>query len=441
MPDSRTPGPVQLLDVDLDAHEAAGAARLPGGGGDRWVVLRRGGLPVAMVELSPSDDDDAVAARLTALARTHPPVRRAWLAVADEDLPSATVVVPTLVRRLDDLGRCLESLAALDHPPFEVVVVDNRREVPADDPLVAMLAEKPGFRSVRTDRPGVAAARNVGLRAATGEVVAFTDDDVRVDPTWLRAFGARFAADPALAACTGLILPAELETPAQVWFERYFGGFAGERLFAPLTLRTAPGLFGRGSVVATADDGSTVRRAPLYGVGAYGAGASMALRRAPALAVGGFDAALGTGTPSTGGEDLRILMDLLWAGHPLRYEPAAAVWHRHRRGYDELTRQIRAGGTGLTATLTALVVGDPRHLLGLGVQLPVAVRRLAGSTLARLRGRRTDAPVPQEPTEPLFPTELVRLELGGMPSGPLAYLRSRRQQRRWTREHPEPGPA
>lgn len=437
MPDTPEPDPVRLVDLELDDVEPdARAAAEATGAGERWLVLRRGGLPVAMLELASDEPPEAVAGRLLAVAREHPRVERDWLDLPDERLPRASVVVPSLVRRVDDLARCLEHLARLDHPPFEVVVVDNRPEVGDDDPLPAMLADKPGFRSVRSLRPGVAAARNAGLEAASGEVVAFTDDDVAVDPLWLRAFGARFAAEPDLAACTGLILPAELETPAQVWFERYFGGFAGERLFAPLTLSTVPGFWGRGSVEARSEDGALVRRAPLYGVGAYGAGASMAVRRSAALAVGGFDDALGTGTPSTGGEDLRILMDLLWARHRVRYEPAAVVKHRHRRGYDELTRQIRAGGTGLTATLTALVLDDPRHLLGLGSQLPLAVRRLAGSTVQRLRGRRTEEAQGSGDTaevDPLFPPELVRLELGGMPSGPLAYLRSRRVQRDWVR--------
>lgn len=433
MPESPDPRPVRLVDVELD--ELGGDASVPAtGDGERWLVVRRGGLPVAMLEAAPDDPEELVAQRLRAVGQTHPPVRRAWLDVPDERLLRASVVVPSLVRRLDDLARCLDSLARLDHPPFEVVVVDNRPELPADDPLPAMLAGKPGFRSIRAARPGVAAARNAGLRAASGEVVAFTDDDVAVDPRWLRAFNARFTGQEDLAACTGLILPAELETPAQIWFERYFGGFAGERLFAPLTLRTASGVLGRASVEARSEDGQLVRRAPLYGVGAYGAGASMALRRSTALALGGFDDALGTGTPSTGGEDLRILMDLLWERHLVRYEPAAVVRHRHRRGYDELTRQIRAGGTGLTATLTALVLNDPSHLVGLGLQLPLAARRLAGSTLQRLRGRRVQGPV-AEGAEPLFPSELVRLELGGMPYGPLAYLRSRRVQRTWVREH------
>ncbi len=94
-------------------------------------------------------------------------------------------------------ARCLATLAALRYPDFEVVLVDNRREAPEEDPLPALVAPYPGVRVVRETRPGISAARNAGPTAADGEVVAFTDDDVHVDDSWLDALGRRFARDPA----------------------------------------------------------------------------------------------------------------------------------------------------------------------------------------------------------------------------------------------------
>ena len=431
---TEVPQPIRVVLVDL-ADLPARLERDPAE--QLWLVGCRDGRPLALVEVDRGAGAPTLDAQLVALAAANPGGGDGWLAVPDAELPTITVVLPSVVRRLGDLETCLASLDAQDYPHFDVVVADNRREVPADDPLVAMLAARPRFRSVRAVQPGVGAARQTGVLAATGEVVAMVDDDVRTDPGWLRAFGARFARDPGLSACTGLILPAELETPAQIYFERYYGGFAGQRLFVPLTLSTGRGPLGRAQLTARDDQGQEVRRSPLYGVGAYGAGANMAFRRQALLDVGGFDPALGTGTPAQGGEDLQILIDLLWAGGRVRYEPAAFVHHRHRRGYDELVRQLRMGGTGLTATLTALVSRDPRHLLGLGLQVPVAARRLAGQTLARVRGRRVDDPGPATPQPPAYPRELVQQELLGMPGGPLAYLRSRRGVRRWTREHPQ----
>ncbi len=61
-------------------------------------------------------------------------------AVPDAALPSVSVVVSTIVTRLADIARLLDHLAALDYPSYEVVVVDNRVAVPAEDPLPGLLA-------------------------------------------------------------------------------------------------------------------------------------------------------------------------------------------------------------------------------------------------------------------------------------------------------------
>ena len=119
----------------------------------------------------------------------------AWDREAAQDAPRlarATVVVPTAMSRPDQLRSCVRGLTELDHPDYEVIVVDNR---PAGAPPVDL----PGVRVVRETRPGISAARNRGLEEAGGEIVAFTDDDVEVDRSWLRALGVRFArASPSL---------------------------------------------------------------------------------------------------------------------------------------------------------------------------------------------------------------------------------------------------
>jgi cellulose synthase/poly-beta-1,6-N-acetylglucosamine synthase-like glycosyltransferase len=79
-------------------------------------------------------------------------------------------------------------------------------------------------RYVREDRPGLAIAHNRGLQEVTASLVAFTDDDVQVDPGWLRELVLEFLADERVACVTGLILPMQLETPSQAWIEQ-FGGF------------------------------------------------------------------------------------------------------------------------------------------------------------------------------------------------------------------------
>ncbi|MCW2811223.1 MAG: hypothetical protein JWP61_1681 [Friedmanniella sp.] len=420
------------MHVDLDSTEGAVAARP--GYEHAWLVGWRAGVPQVITELE-RVDSDSVDRGVRALQESAGSMTAAAAAVPDDRLPRISVVVPTVVQRVADLAACLDELGRVDYPDFEVVLVDNRPVLPLDDPLPGLLAGRPGVRAVRESTPGISAARNAGTATATGSVVAFTDDDVRVDRRWLRALGTRFATHSEVVAVGGLILPAELETPAQIYFERFYGGFGGVRSYRPAVLSTGRGLRGRATVEVRDEGGEHLSSFALYGAGAYAAGANMAFHRSTLLAMGGFDPALGTGTPSRGGEDLAAVMIVLWDGGAVAYEPGAVVFHKHREQYDQLVHQLRGNGLGFTAMLTSLVTHDPRHLVGLGLLLPLAVRRMGAQTLGRLR-RRPQPPAPDLASVPVvpasthgYPRGLVAHELLGMPQGPLAYLRSRRRLR------------
>jgi GT2 family glycosyltransferase len=100
-------------------------------------------------------------------------------------LPKVSVVVATY-NGARTLKACLESLARLNYPDYEVVLVDDG-STDNTPQIVAEFAEKAGpfFRFLRQANEGLSAARNTGIAAATGEVVAFTDDDCRADEDWL----------------------------------------------------------------------------------------------------------------------------------------------------------------------------------------------------------------------------------------------------------------
>src|SRR5439155_26886197 len=104
-----------------------------------------------------------------------------------------TVVVPTR-NRPRQLLECLRSLAALDYPRerLEVVVVDDGGPTGATE--VAREVDGLEIEVVETPHLGPAGARNAGARRAGGEILAFTDDDCRVDPGWLAALAT--ALDP-----------------------------------------------------------------------------------------------------------------------------------------------------------------------------------------------------------------------------------------------------
>jgi hypothetical protein len=81
-------------------------------------------------------------------------------------------------------------------------------------------------------------------------------------------------------------------------------------------------------------------------IGAHqcGVGANMAYRREALERLGGFDTALDVGTPSFGGGDIDMFHRILAAGMAIYYEPAAVVWHQHRRDMPGLEKQIYSNG-------------------------------------------------------------------------------------------------
>lgn len=396
---------------------------------DAWILFRdEHGAPRGVLELDLLVGKDEIHHNVTEFMaglavkpiHSRPPFR-------DGDAPLVSVVIPSAVRRLDDLQDCLESLEQLDHPSFEIVLVDNRPTQPADDLLRRLVADHGRVRLVHEPRPGVSAARNAGVAVARGELIAFTDDDVRVEPSWLRALCEPMVVNSQVGAVTGLVVPTELETPAQVWFERYFGGLGTERTFdsVVLTANSSAGIL-RGSRISVRDiDGREVRRSSVYGVGAFAAGANMAFRRSALERVGGFDCTLGTGTPARGGEDLGPLISILWTGGSIAYEPSAMVHHRHRRGYRELLTQIDGYCTGFTALLVSLVRRDHRHAVGIAALLPAAIVAQIKQSLRRARGVQVTSHSVAGNTR-RYPASLFRHEMWGFVMGPFAYVRSQK---------------
>lgn len=239
---------------------------------------------------------------------------------------SAGVVICTRDRP-DELARCLASLPLQSLRPREVIVVDNASR----DGRTREVALAAGATYLREDRPGLNIARNTGALRVTSEIVAYTDDDVLLHPRWLERLVAAFD-EPAIAAVTGLVLPAELATEAQRHFETYwsFGQGYLRRDFGPARF------VNQGSSVFPAWD--------------IGAGASMAFRRAIFEAVGLFDERLDVGQAGCSG-DSEYWYRLLAHGHACRYVPESVAFHYHRRTIEGLSSQIYAYMRGHTAAL------------------------------------------------------------------------------------------
>jgi len=225
-------------------------------------------------------------------------------------LPRFTVVIPTY-ERARELGHCLAALAALDYPRdrFEVVVADDGSPRPPRQ-IVEELRGAIDVRLVTAPHRGPAAARNLGAGAARGELLAFTDDDCRPTPDWLRALAGRLGAQPC-AAVGGHVR----------------NGLAGNRFSAGSQLlvdflyqhwNEGP----EGPVLFTSNN--------------------LALRADLFRELGGFDASF----PLPAAEDREFCDRWRARGLPLRYAPEARVDHYHELDARRFWRQHFRYGIG-----------------------------------------------------------------------------------------------
>jgi hypothetical protein len=188
-----------------------------------------------------------------------------------------------------------------------------------------------------------------------------------------------------------------------VWFEQ-FGGHSKGRGFAPDAFEAGG------------------KQSPLYPLPPFGVGANMAFRAAALRAIGGFDEALGAGTPAKGAEDTAMFTRLLRSGATTVYQPSALTRHVHRRELAGLRAQMYGYGAGLTAFYTSLIVNEPSVVWALLRLLPTALRDLTSADSLRVATLGDD-----------FPRDLLKVNLRGMLAGPWRYVRGRIGGRRRTR--------
>lgn len=366
-----------------------------------WCLLRRQGLPVGSafwdVSADGSVEREALREAVNAFICPPPP------APAPEAAPALELTVAICTReRPDSLRTALESLQRQTDQAFSTLVVDNAPATSATRDLVDGLAS-PSWRYEVEPAPGLSRARNTALAAVTTPLIAWLDDDETADHQWVARLKQGFAHRCRPDAVSGLMLPAELETEAQVRFEQY-GGFNKGRGFATEILSLAAG---------------TVR-SPMYPLPNFGAGGNMAFRVRELRDAGGFDRCLGAGTSTHGGEETRAFALLLRNGGTILHWPAAVTWHYHRREMTELRDQFRGYSAGLSAFFASMLLTAPaattRELVRV---LPTAVAHARPG-----RGNRRIGGLPAD-----FPKDLLRAGRRGFLQGAPAYLRERRRDR------------
>jgi glucosyl-dolichyl phosphate glucuronosyltransferase len=215
--------------------------------------------------------------------------------------------------RAETLAETLQSLAASQLPDsvsWEVLVVDNNSTDETREVVENVRRRYPGkFRYLFEPNPGKCYALNSGIANARGEILAFVDDDVTVEPRWLGNLTGLLGDEWAGAA--GRILPAQTFTlPRWLSWEYRTGGFRPDPL---------------GILCAHFDLGDQPRELDLDHL-PYGA--NMAFRRTTFEKCGGFRLDLGPRPNSQlRNEDVEFARRAIKAGERLRYEPSAVVYH------------------------------------------------------------------------------------------------------------------
>jgi GT2 family glycosyltransferase len=247
---------------------------------------------------------------------------------------SVSVIICTR-RRPKQLRRCLSALSESEEGALETIVVDNSS---GDGETRTVVEEFPGVIHCVEPCGGLSQARNTGIKQSSGDIIAFTDDDVLVSRNWIGSVREALS-NERVFGLTGLVLAGELETQSQLRFEVDYGFNCGYR----------PKLFD--SVFFT----SMVKRGvPVWLIGA---GANMAFRRVVFRKVGLFDTRLGAGASGCS-EDSEMWYRMLAAGMPIVYDPRAVVFHFHRQGDKALRKQIVQYMRG---HVVALLVQFERH--------------------------------------------------------------------------------
>jgi GT2 family glycosyltransferase len=297
---------------------------------DEWF---RGGADVDDWEFGLTDRERRAKPALAAVRQAFD----AGVFASDEPRPRISVVVCSHngSRTIRD---CCEGLVNLEYPDFEVIVVND-----GSSDGTAAVASEYGFRVISTENRGLSSARNTGLAAATGEIVAYIDDDAYPDPHWLTYLAATFASSNHV-------------------------GVGGPNVTPP----------GDGTIAACVANapGNPTHVLLTDEVAEHLPGCNMAFRKTALEAIGGFDPQF-----RAAGDDVDVCWRLRDSGCSLGFSPAAMVWHHRRNSVLGYVKQQAGYGNaeGLLEAKWRDRHGVPgrRHFEGriYGTGLPAALLR------------------------------------------------------------------
>ncbi|MGE5444137.1 MAG: glycosyltransferase family 2 protein, partial [Ignavibacteriales bacterium] len=219
------------------------------------------------------------------------------------------------------LKTCLQSLSQSSIEFHEVIVVDQSSNIAANTPIIEELL--PIIRNLRhmpTETRGLSKARNLGIKASTGEIIAFTDDDCIVTRNWAEAVIQEFKRDKDTRAVYGKVPPA----------------FVGNQTRKMLAIRLK-------------DNRQEYKK--LVNPWEFQSGNNMALRREVFTEIGYFDELLGPGAELRNCDDADMAYRILRSGLKVVYTPEVIIYHRLWREDLEALRVEKDYNVGAGALL------------------------------------------------------------------------------------------
>ena len=215
-----------------------------------------------------------------------------------------SVCIPTV--RPTTVGAAIASVLRQQYEDLELIVVGQGFDPTLEKSVRDAFSEDQRTRYIGVERMNASHARNLGIDAAMGEVVAFFDDDCEAAPDWLQVIATEFARDPSLGVVGGAVTAPPAERP----------GPSVCPVITPLETLYDPRASGYIAPVGFE----------------WGAG-NVAIRRTVAQQVGPFDECMGPGTPFPGAEDPEWKLRIERCGVRMRTTPRSVVQHTYGRRY------------------------------------------------------------------------------------------------------------
>jgi glycosyltransferase involved in cell wall biosynthesis len=263
--------------------------------------------------------------------------------------------------RPDLIGQAVASVLDNTYADFELVVVDQSDDDRTEQIVRAMMTDAHRVHYIHSTTPGLSRAYNTGIRASTGEILAFTDDDCVARRDWIASIVSAFDQEPEADLLYG-----------QVQRARVLVGVDGE----------CPELLFERAERLSHSEGFRI----------YGMGANFAARRQIFERVGGFDEMLGGGGPLKSSQDYDFQYRVYRAGATVLLCPTSLVEHFGLRTWEQWPATLRAYGFGDGAFYSKHIrCGDLFALSLLARQLGrFTARELLSRARLRPRASRSD---------------------------------------------------